>query len=112
MINRRLSIIIIPIIMVLFSAKVYTQQINADAQLLSAKQVWINAPEVADMVEFIVNDTSAGVRPWPPYRCEIRQLLHPGQNTIALKVTNSMQNFLEGKLKPSGLLGNVYLEVS
>ena len=44
-----------------------------------------------------------------PYRCEIRSLLYPGQNTIALKITNSMQNFLEGKAKPSGLLGCVFL---
>jgi len=91
-------------------AAVYSQQVTLDEEFLSADQIWIEAAEVADMVEFIVNGTSASVRPWPPYRCEIRSLLHPGQNTIALKITNSMQNFLEGEAEPSGLLGRVFLE--
>ncbi|MFC1719284.1 glycosylhydrolase-like jelly roll fold domain-containing protein, partial [Candidatus Poribacteria bacterium] len=90
-------------------AAIYTQQVTLDEEFLSDEQVWIELTEVADMVEFIINGTSTEVHPWPPYRCEIRSLLSPGQNTIALKITNSMQNFLEGKAKPSGLLGCAFL---
>jgi len=93
-------------------AAVYTQQVTLDEEFLSAGQIWLEATEVADMVEFIVNEERAGVRPWPPYRCEISPLLKPGQNTIALKITNSMKNFIEGDTKPSGLLGSVRLERS
>jgi SAM-dependent methyltransferase len=91
---------------------IYAQQVTLDGGFLLAHQIWIEAMEVADMVEFVVNDTCAAVRPWPPYRCEIRPLLHPGQNILTLKITNSMQNSLEGVAKPSGLLGYVRLETA
>jgi len=91
---------------------VYKQYVTLDAEFLSAEQVRVEATEVADMVEFIVNDTSAAVCPWQPYRSEIRFLLHPGQSTIALKVTNSMRNFLEGEAKPSGLTGSARLKLA
>ena len=88
----------------------YRQQVTLDHEFLSAKAIWIRATEVADMVEFVINGTTASVRPWHPYECEIRSLLRPGANTVALKVTNSMKNFLEGDPKPSGILGKVWLE--
>jgi hypothetical protein len=91
-------------------AAAYIQQVTLDEGFLSAGRIWLEATEVADMVEFIVNGESAAVRPWPPYRCEIRSLLKPGQNTISLKIINSMKNFIEGDAKPSGLLGSVRLE--
>jgi hypothetical protein len=89
---------------------IYTQQVTMDEEFPSADQIWIEATEVADMVEFIVNNTRAAACPWPPYRCEISSLLHPGRNALALKITNSMKNFLEGEAKPSGLLGRVRLK--
>ena len=88
---------------------VYSQQIMLDEKFLSTEQVFVEATEVADMVEFVVNDTLAEVRPWPPYRCDIRSLLRLGRNVITLKITNSMQNFLEGEARASGLLGHVRL---
>ena len=87
----------------------YTQRVHLDTTDLAAEQIWIELTGVADMVEFVVNGQPAGVRPWPPYRCEVRPLLRPGANQITLKVTNSMQNFLEGKPKSSGILGSVHL---
>ena len=90
----------------------YTQILEISAEDLTADEIWIDVPEVADMVEFSVNENPVGVRPWPPYRCEIKAYLQPGTNRLSLKVTNSMQNFIEGKPKPSGLLGDVYLITS
>lgn len=86
---------------------VYTQQIEISKEMLSSKQIWVEVTDVADMVEFIVNDACAEVRPWSPYGCDIRPFVHLGMNKISLKVTNSMQNFLEGTPKPSGLIGFV-----
>ena len=87
----------------------YSQNLSID---FAGKRVWIEADGIADMVEFIVNGEVASVRPWAPYACEITSLLHSDENSITLKVTNSMKNFLECEAKPSGLLGKVCLRVS
>jgi hypothetical protein len=65
--------------------------------------------EVADMVEFLINDIQAAVRPWHPFKCRISHLLKAGKNNLKLKVTNSMKNFIEKEPKPSGILGDVRL---
>ena len=88
----------------------YTQKLELNNELLAAKEIWLETTEVADMIEFIINGECASVRPWQPYKCEIRQFLQK-QNTISLKVTNSMRNFLEKDAKPSGLLGVVSLRI-
>jgi len=63
------------------------------------------------MMEVDINGSAAGTRPWPPWEVDITHWAHPGMNDLALKITNSMQNFLEGVPKPSGLLGKVMVEV-
>ena len=87
----------------------YSRKVNFDA---IDKQVWVEVDEIADMVEFIINSKTASIRPWAPYSCEISSLIKSGENTIALKVTNSMKNFLEGETKPSGLLSSFYIKIS
>ncbi|MGB9586869.1 MAG: glycosylhydrolase-like jelly roll fold domain-containing protein [Armatimonadota bacterium] len=67
--------------------------------------------EVGDMFEVFVNDKPAGVRPWRPWALDIDSLVHSGNNKLTIKVTNTMQNFLEGTPRPSGLLGRVSLEI-
>ncbi len=86
----------------------YEQELYLDEEVLSSEQIWINIDNVADMVEFIINGKTAAIRPWHPFSCEIRKLLKP-KNSLILKVTNSMKNFLEGETKASGLFGKVYL---
>lgn len=60
--------------------------------------------DVADMFEAVVNGVSAGVRPWQPWQLDISRFVRSGDNEITILITNSMQNFLEGVPKPSGLL--------
>lgn len=86
----------------------YTQELELSDEMLTAKQIWINTNSVADMVEFIINGKTASARPWHPYGCEIRKLLKH-KNSLTLKVTNSMKNFIEAEPKASGLIGEVYL---
>ena len=67
--------------------------------------------DVGDMFEAVVNGLPAGVRPWRPWKLDISKLVHPGENQLTLKVTNSMQNFMEGVPRASGLLGRARIEI-
>ena len=58
-----------------------------------------------DVLEVLVNSQSAGVRLWEPYGVEITSLLKPGENTLELRVANTLVNLLEGVERPSGLAG-------
>jgi hypothetical protein len=56
-----------------------------------------------DVLEVLVNGQSAGVRLWEPYQIEITNLLQPGENTLELRVANTLINLLERVERPSGL---------
>jgi hypothetical protein len=58
-----------------------------------------------DVLEVIVNGRSAGVRLWEPYQVEVTDLLKPGDNTLELRVANTLVNLLERVERPSGLAG-------
>jgi hypothetical protein len=58
-----------------------------------------------DVLEVMVNGQSAGVRLWEPYQIEITNLLQPGENTLELRVANTLVNLLEKVERPSGLAG-------
>lgn len=64
---------------------------------------------VSDMVEIVMNGRSAAVRLWQPWEADVTDLVKPGMNTLTLKVTNSMLNFLESQPRKSGLTGRVRL---
>ncbi|MEW6511950.1 MAG: glycosyl hydrolase [Bacteroidota bacterium] len=57
-----------------------------------------------DVLELWVNGTQVAVAPWHPYRIDVSSHLHAGNNTVAVKVTNTLINILEGVRKASGLL--------
>ncbi|MDR1532211.1 MAG: hypothetical protein LBS62_08520 [Clostridiales bacterium] len=67
------------------------------------KKVYLTADVGGDVLECYVNGTSAGVRPWQPYRLDLTGLLASGSNKLDLKVTNTLINMLEGVRKRSGL---------
>jgi hypothetical protein len=58
-----------------------------------------------DVVEVVVNGQAAGVRLWEPYTLDISPLLQPGDNTLELRVANTLINLLEAVPRPSGLAG-------
>jgi hypothetical protein len=63
-------------------------------------------PEMQDdVLEVMVNGQSAGVRLWAPYQLEITNLLQSGENTLELRVANTLVNLLERIERPSGLAG-------
>jgi hypothetical protein len=68
-------------------------------------RVFLEVPTVDDVVEVSVNGRSAGVRLWDPYEVEVTDLLSPGGNEVAVAVTNTLANLLNGVDRPSGLAG-------
>jgi len=69
----------------------------------------IHFDKVAELVEVFVNGKSAGIAGWAPWKMDISDYLKKGRNRIALSVTNTQMNAMEGSPRPSGLIGNVWL---
>jgi hypothetical protein len=63
-------------------------------------------PQMADdALETVVNGNRAGVRLWDPYDIDITEFVQPGENTLELRVANTLINLLEAVQRPSGLAG-------
>lgn len=71
----------------------------------SEKRVILRPAMTDDVLEVIVNGQRAGVRLWAPYDVDITDLVHPGENTLELRVANTLINLLEAVPRPSGLAG-------
>jgi hypothetical protein len=69
----------------------------------SGQRVFVEPEMQDDVLEVSVNGQPAGVRLWAPYNVEITSLLRPGDNTLELRVANTLVNLLEGAERPSGL---------
>jgi hypothetical protein len=69
------------------------------------QRVFVDAAVGDDVLEVLVNERPAGVRLWAPYEVEITELLQPGENTLELRVANTLINLLEAVERPSGLAG-------
>jgi hypothetical protein len=68
-------------------------------------RVFLEVPMVDDVIEVSMNGRPAGVRLWDPYEVEVTDLLEPGTNEVAIAVTNTLANLLNGSARPSGLAG-------
>ncbi len=71
----------------------------------SGHRLFLEVPIVDDVVEVHVNGRAAGVRLWDPYEVEVTDLLVPGRNELAISVTNTLANLLNGVDRTSGLAG-------
>jgi len=79
----------------------YTQTIETPAGWLSgAKRIWIDLGTVKNLAEVVLNGTSLGTVWKPPFRVEATTALKPGENTLAVKVTDLWVNRLIGDLQP------------
>jgi hypothetical protein len=68
-------------------------------------RLFLEVPMRDDVLEVHVNGAPAGVRLWDPYVVEITDQVQPGGNELALSVTNTLANLLNGLDRPSGLAG-------
>lgn len=56
-----------------------------------------------NVVEVWLNGHHVGTRAWEPYRMELTDYIHSGENEIEIKVTNSLFNRILDEPKPAGL---------
>jgi hypothetical protein len=83
---------------------VYRRRVTIPEEYADAR-VFLQAAMVDDVLEVLVNGRCAGVRLWAPYGVEITRFLQEGENTIELRVANTLVNLLEGNPRASGLAG-------
>jgi hypothetical protein len=88
-----------------FSGRAIYRKSFALPESFRGQRVFIEPEMEDDVLEVIVNGKSAGVRLWEPYQVEVTDLLIPGENTLELRVANTLVNLLERVERPSGLAG-------
>jgi len=80
----------------------------------------VDLGDVRECAEVWMNGQPVGTRLWPPYRLDITEWVRPGQNELAVVVSNLLSNQFTwdvlgsrgvGKTLPSGLLGPVRIEI-
>lgn len=83
---------------------VYCRQFHLPEDF-TGQRVELDLTMVDDVVEVLVNGYSAGARLWPPYTLDISEFLEERENTLELRVANTLINLLEAVPRPSGLAG-------
>ncbi|TMV44732.1 hypothetical protein FE783_31745 [Paenibacillus mesophilus] len=78
-----------------------------DPRTKTAGRVLLDLGEAHEIAEVRVNGQPAGVAMWSPYVVDIRPYVKQGVNELAVAVTNSLANRLDGESLPSGLIGPV-----
>jgi hypothetical protein len=80
----------------------YTQIVTVDEAYLG-KVLKLKVECGKDVAEVWVNGQKAGVRLWNPYEFNLTPFLHAGENTVTVKVTNTLINVLEAVEQASGV---------
>jgi hypothetical protein len=87
----------------------YERDVSLSAQdLASGRRLILDLGSVRDVAHVSVNGTQVGRLLWEPYRFDVTDFLHIGENRIDLTVTNTPAN-AHGGTQQSGLLGPVVL---
>jgi hypothetical protein len=81
---------------------IYRTEINIPENYTAGIMI-LEAEPGEDVLEIEINGIKK-ILPWHPYRLDISEIVHAGQNQINFKVTNTLINILEGVKKKSGLL--------
>jgi hypothetical protein len=71
----------------------------------AGQRVFVEPAMVDDALEVLVNGQPVAVRLWDPYTVDITAPLRAGENTLELRVANTLVNLLEATERPSGLAG-------
>lgn len=86
-----------------YSGSVYYTKTIQVSSALEEKILFLSADVGADVLEVWVNGEKVGTRLWKPYRLNLTGVLHTGENTLTLRVINTVSNILEATKIPSGL---------
>jgi hypothetical protein len=80
----------------------YTQTITVD-EAYNGKVLKLKVECGKDVAEVWVNGQKVGVRLWNPYEFDLTSFLHAGENTVTVKITNTLINVLEAVEQASGV---------
>jgi hypothetical protein len=73
------------------------------------QSVWLDLGVVLETALITINGTALEPLVWTPYRVEISEQLKQGRNELRIQVANTNANAFEGRERPSGLLGPVWI---
>ncbi len=88
------------------------------------QSVWMEVTEAWEGMELFVNDISAGIQVAAPFRYDLTELLHIGENEIAIEVATTLEREMSAHPDPvlvnlgvdvtphcgSGITGMIYIE--
>jgi hypothetical protein len=90
-----------------FSGEItYSTTFNIEQSALK-NLVWIDLGEVHEICELTINGVDVGVALWASYRFDITKYINAGENSIDIRVTNTLSNRMEKTSIKSGLIGPV-----
>lgn len=80
----------------------YTRQINVPASSFKkGDRLWIDLGTVANLAEVTINGKPLGIAWKAPYRIDATNALHPGENTLQIRVVDLWVNRLIGDQQPN-----------
>jgi hypothetical protein len=85
----------------------YTTSFDWDGN--SGQPVWLDLGVVLETARVTLNGATLEALVWPPYRAEVSSHIRIGRNELRLEVANTNANAFEGRERPSGLLGPVWI---
>lgn len=92
---------------------VYTRTFELpDGFTRQGRRITLDLGSVRELASVSVNGSSPRHLDWRPYRLDVTGLLHPGENTVRVRVTNTQANAFQNQSVASGLLGPVTLQPS
>ncbi len=65
------------------------------------------AEEVKDILELYVNGKAVGTRAFAPYKLDMTEYIHPGENRVSILLTNTLLNELRQLPQESGIYGEI-----
>jgi hypothetical protein len=79
----------------------YTRTVQAPASWFTkGARLWLDLGDVKNVAEVTVNGQSLGVRWKPPFRVDVTDALHVGDNALQINVTNLWVNRMIGDRQP------------
>lgn len=78
----------------------YTKSFRLPDGIRPGEPLWLDLGQVGDLAEVSVNGTTLGTAWHAPYRVDIGDAVHPGENRLEIKVANLWVNRLIGDAQP------------
>lgn len=87
---------------------VYSQRFEVPTEY---DKVVLRFSETSGPVDVTINDTALGILKWHPMEVDITEACTQKRNEITVRTTNTVDNYLRMNGRPSGLLGEVFVDV-